>query len=126
MNNGQDSPTVRIFFSCRQRISACGFPTGMACLQWEITSTSSESKEFHRQRMMCCQKTRGWGTGESCPIFEETSLYLRVDKVTEGYCTEVILSNAKHVIEEYLVAPPGNIPLPKKEERDSFLQHSNW
>ncbi|XP_072353686.1 glutamyl-tRNA(Gln) amidotransferase subunit C, mitochondrial isoform X2 [Scyliorhinus torazame] len=58
-------------------------------------------------------------------VLEDRSLYLRADKVTEGYCTEVILSNAKHVIEEYLVAPPGNIPLPKKEERDSFLQHSN-
>ncbi|GCC29983.1 hypothetical protein chiPu_0008427 [Chiloscyllium punctatum] len=52
-------------------------------------------------------------------------LYLREDTVTEGYCAEAILSNAKQVVEEYFIAPPGNIPLPKKEERDSFLQHSN-
>ncbi|XP_041058611.1 glutamyl-tRNA(Gln) amidotransferase subunit C, mitochondrial [Carcharodon carcharias] len=59
-------------------------------------------------------------------VLEDRPLYLRADMVTEGYCAEVILSNAKHVVEEYLVAPPGNIPLPKKEERDSLLQHSNW
>uniref|UniRef100_UPI00398E5749 glutamyl-tRNA(Gln) amidotransferase subunit C, mitochondrial n=1 Tax=Pristiophorus japonicus TaxID=55135 RepID=UPI00398E5749 len=59
-------------------------------------------------------------------VLEDRPLYLRADEVTDGYCAEVILSNAKHVIEEYIVAPPGNIPLPKKEERDTFLQHSNW
>ncbi|XP_067911329.1 glutamyl-tRNA(Gln) amidotransferase subunit C, mitochondrial isoform X2 [Heterodontus francisci] len=59
-------------------------------------------------------------------VLEDRPLYLRADEVTDGYCAEVVLSNARHVVEEYLVAPPGNIPLPKKEERDSFLQYSNW
>ncbi|XP_048467333.1 glutamyl-tRNA(Gln) amidotransferase subunit C, mitochondrial [Rhincodon typus] len=59
-------------------------------------------------------------------VLEDRPLYLRADKVTEGYCAEAILSNVKQVVEGYLVAPPGNIPLPKKEERDSFIQHSNW
>ncbi|XP_072443336.1 glutamyl-tRNA(Gln) amidotransferase subunit C, mitochondrial-like isoform X2 [Chiloscyllium punctatum] len=58
-------------------------------------------------------------------VLEDRPLYLREDTVTEGYCAEAILSNAKQVVEEYFIAPPGNIPLPKKEERDSFLQHSN-
>lgn len=39
-------------------------------------------------------------------------LYLRSDKVAEGGCAEELLQNSNHVVEEYFVAPPGNIPLP--------------
>ncbi|XP_032899548.1 glutamyl-tRNA(Gln) amidotransferase subunit C, mitochondrial [Amblyraja radiata] len=58
-------------------------------------------------------------------VLEDRPLYLRADEVTDGYCTEAILSNARHIEEEYFVAPPGNIPLPRKEERDA-LQPSKW
>ncbi|NXS25052.1 GATC amidotransferase, partial [Mystacornis crossleyi] len=51
-------------------------------------------------------------------------LYLREDDVTEGNCTKELLENAREKVEEYFVAPPGNIPLPKLEEQDTFLQGS--
>ncbi|XP_068767984.1 glutamyl-tRNA(Gln) amidotransferase subunit C, mitochondrial [Struthio camelus] len=57
-------------------------------------------------------------------VLEDRCLYLREDDVTEGNCTKELLKNAREKIEEYFVAPPGNIPLPKLEERDTFLQGS--
>ncbi|KAK4813251.1 hypothetical protein QYF61_019054 [Mycteria americana] len=55
-------------------------------------------------------------------VLEDRCLYLREDDVTEGNCTNELLKNAREKVEEYFVAPPGNIPLPKLEERDTFLQ----
>ncbi|KAM6111904.1 glutamyl-tRNA(Gln) amidotransferase subunit C, mitochondrial [Pterocles gutturalis] len=57
-------------------------------------------------------------------VLEDRCLYLREDDVTEGNCTKELLKNAKEKVEEYFVAPPGNIPLPKLEERETFLQGS--
>ncbi|XP_027517423.1 glutamyl-tRNA(Gln) amidotransferase subunit C, mitochondrial [Corapipo altera] len=57
-------------------------------------------------------------------VLEDRCLYLREDEVTEGNCTKELLQNAREKVEEYFVAPPGNIPLPKLEERDTFLQGS--
>ncbi|XP_027570099.1 glutamyl-tRNA(Gln) amidotransferase subunit C, mitochondrial [Pipra filicauda] len=57
-------------------------------------------------------------------VLEDRCLYLREDDVTEGNCTKELLQNAREKVEEYFVAPPGNIPLPKLEERDTFLQGS--
>ena len=36
-------------------------------------------------------------------------LYLREDKVTDGNYRQDVLSNAVKTIEDYFVAPPGNI-----------------
>ncbi|XP_009641172.2 glutamyl-tRNA(Gln) amidotransferase subunit C, mitochondrial [Egretta garzetta] len=57
-------------------------------------------------------------------VLEDRCLYLREDDVTEGNCTNELLENAREKVEEYFVAPPGNIPLPKIEERETFLQGS--
>nr|XP_030141461.3 glutamyl-tRNA(Gln) amidotransferase subunit C, mitochondrial isoform X2 [Taeniopygia guttata] len=57
-------------------------------------------------------------------VLEDRCLYLREDDVTEGNCTKELLENAREKVEEYFVAPPGNIPLPKLEERETFLQGS--
>ncbi|KAM6247235.1 glutamyl-tRNA(Gln) amidotransferase subunit C, mitochondrial isoform 2-T2 [Porphyrio hochstetteri] len=57
-------------------------------------------------------------------VLEDRCLYLREDDVTEGNCTNELLKNAREKVEEYFVAPPGNIPLPKLEERETFLQSS--
>ncbi|XP_057267261.1 glutamyl-tRNA(Gln) amidotransferase subunit C, mitochondrial [Pezoporus wallicus] len=57
-------------------------------------------------------------------VLEDRCLYLREDDVTEGNCTKELLKNAREKVEEYFVAPPGNIPLPKLEERESYLQSS--
>ncbi|XP_063272104.1 glutamyl-tRNA(Gln) amidotransferase subunit C, mitochondrial isoform X2 [Prinia subflava] len=57
-------------------------------------------------------------------VLEDRCLYLREDDVTEGNCTKELLENAREKVEEYFVAPPGNIPLPKLEEREAFLQGS--
>ncbi|XP_066055569.1 glutamyl-tRNA(Gln) amidotransferase subunit C, mitochondrial isoform X2 [Chamaea fasciata] len=57
-------------------------------------------------------------------VLEDRCLYLREDDVTEGNCTKELLENAREKLEEYFVAPPGNIPLPKLEERETFLQGS--
>ena len=43
-------------------------------------------------------------------------LYLRKDEVTDGNRRDEILQNASKTVEEYFVAPPGNIPLKKKNK----------
>ncbi|CAI5797535.1 glutamyl-tRNAGln amidotransferase subunit C, mitochondrial isoform X1 [Podarcis lilfordi] len=53
-------------------------------------------------------------------VLEDRYLYLREDEVTEGNCAEELLEKAKDTIEDYFVAPPGNIPLPELENRRSF------
>ncbi|XP_060076110.1 glutamyl-tRNA(Gln) amidotransferase subunit C, mitochondrial-like [Ylistrum balloti] len=50
-------------------------------------------------------------------VLEDRVLHLRDDKVTDGNCKKDIISNATKIIEDYFVAPPGNIPL-MKIERD--------
>ncbi|XP_036955295.1 glutamyl-tRNA(Gln) amidotransferase subunit C, mitochondrial [Acanthopagrus latus] len=57
-------------------------------------------------------------------VLEDRALILRDDAVTEGDCAEELLQLAKNTVEEYFVAPPGNIPLPKQEERAAMLKHS--
>ncbi|XP_004636310.1 glutamyl-tRNA(Gln) amidotransferase subunit C, mitochondrial isoform X1 [Octodon degus] len=56
-------------------------------------------------------------------VLEDRCLYLRSDNVAEGNCAEELLQNSRQVVEEYFVAPPGNISLPKLGEQESF-QHS--
>ncbi|XP_072271605.1 glutamyl-tRNA(Gln) amidotransferase subunit C, mitochondrial [Pyxicephalus adspersus] len=48
-------------------------------------------------------------------VLEDRALYIRGDEVTSGNCSEILLQKAKSVVEDYFVAPPGNIPLPQKE-----------
>ncbi|KAI5616853.1 glutamyl-tRNA(Gln) amidotransferase subunit C, mitochondrial, partial [Silurus asotus] len=57
-------------------------------------------------------------------VLEDRVLYLREDTVTEGNCAEGLLQISRVTEEEYFVAPPGNIPLPKREERAAMLKHS--
>ncbi|XP_006884687.1 PREDICTED: glutamyl-tRNA(Gln) amidotransferase subunit C, mitochondrial-like [Elephantulus edwardii] len=49
-------------------------------------------------------------------VLEDRCLFLRSDDVVEGNCTQEILQNSHQVLEEYSVAPPGNISLAKLEE----------
>ncbi|XP_063769189.1 glutamyl-tRNA(Gln) amidotransferase subunit C, mitochondrial [Pseudophryne corroboree] len=48
-------------------------------------------------------------------VLEDRGLYIRNDTVTTGNCTELLLANASVVVEDYFIAPPGNIPLPPQE-----------
>ncbi|XP_061907272.1 glutamyl-tRNA(Gln) amidotransferase subunit C, mitochondrial [Entelurus aequoreus] len=59
-------------------------------------------------------------------VLEDRVLYLRHDAVTEGNHAEKLLHLSKNTVEEYYMAPPGNIPLPKREERVAMLQHSEF
>ncbi|KAF7661993.1 hypothetical protein LDENG_00248650 [Lucifuga dentata] len=59
-------------------------------------------------------------------VLEDRLLYLRDDAVLEGDCAEELLQLSKSTVEEYFVAPPGNIPLPKREERVAILKHSEF
>ncbi|XP_042343925.1 glutamyl-tRNA(Gln) amidotransferase subunit C, mitochondrial [Plectropomus leopardus] len=59
-------------------------------------------------------------------VLEDRSLHLRDDAVMEGDCAEELLQLSKNTVEEYFVAPPGNIPLPKREERATMLKHSEF
>lgn len=59
-------------------------------------------------------------------VLEEKALYLRNDMVTEGDCADKLLELSQNTLEEYFVAPPGNIPLPKREERTAILKHSEF
>ncbi|CAH6778796.1 glutamyl-tRNA(Gln) amidotransferase subunit C, mitochondrial [Phodopus roborovskii] len=45
-------------------------------------------------------------------VLEDRCLYLRSDRVAEGGCAGELLRNSRYVVEEYFVAPPGNISLP--------------
>ncbi|NXC45911.1 GATC amidotransferase, partial [Penelope pileata] len=62
------------------------------------------------------------GVEPMASVLEDRCLYLREDDVTEGNCTKELLRNAREKVEEYFVAPPGNIPLPTLEERDTVLK----
>ncbi|XP_046872743.1 glutamyl-tRNA(Gln) amidotransferase subunit C, mitochondrial isoform X1 [Hypomesus transpacificus] len=55
-------------------------------------------------------------------VLEDRSLYVREDTVTEGDHAEKLLKLSSNTVEEYFVAPPGNIPLPKREDRDAMLK----
>ncbi|KAK1328705.1 hypothetical protein QTO34_012280 [Cnephaeus nilssonii] len=55
-------------------------------------------------------------------VLEDRCLYLRSDNVVEGNCAEELLQNSHRVMEEYFVAPPGNISLPKLDEQEPFSQ----
>nr|XP_061803894.1 glutamyl-tRNA(Gln) amidotransferase subunit C, mitochondrial [Nerophis lumbriciformis] len=57
-------------------------------------------------------------------VLEDRVLYLRDDTVMEGNQAEELLQLSQKTVEEYYVAPPGNIPLPKREERAAMLKHS--
>ncbi|XP_036455164.1 glutamyl-tRNA(Gln) amidotransferase subunit C, mitochondrial [Colossoma macropomum] len=59
-------------------------------------------------------------------VLEDRPLYLREDTVREGDCAEELLRLSKNTVEEYFVAPPGNIPLPKREERSAMLKHADF
>ncbi|KAJ0019394.1 hypothetical protein NQD34_006963 [Periophthalmus magnuspinnatus] len=59
-------------------------------------------------------------------VLEDRALYLRSDVVTEGNCADKLLELSKTTVEEYFVAPPGNIPLPKREERTAMLKDSEF
>ncbi|XP_003477986.1 glutamyl-tRNA(Gln) amidotransferase subunit C, mitochondrial [Cavia porcellus] len=54
-------------------------------------------------------------------VLEDRCLYLRSDKVAEGNCAEELLQNSHQVVEEYFVAPPGNISLPTLGEQERTL-----
>ncbi|XP_015221903.1 glutamyl-tRNA(Gln) amidotransferase subunit C, mitochondrial isoform X1 [Lepisosteus oculatus] len=59
-------------------------------------------------------------------VLEDRQLYLREDSVREGECAEQLLRASSKTVEEYFVAPPGNIPLPQREERASLLKNSEF
>ncbi|XP_061117460.1 glutamyl-tRNA(Gln) amidotransferase subunit C, mitochondrial [Conger conger] len=55
-------------------------------------------------------------------VLEDRALYLRDDRVEEGNCAEQLLQLSKHTMEEYFLAPPGNIPLPERGERATMVR----
>lgn len=59
-------------------------------------------------------------------VLEDRVLYLRNDSVTVGDCAKELLQLSKNTVEEYFVAPPGNIPLPKREDRTPMLKNSEF
>ncbi|XP_018604449.1 glutamyl-tRNA(Gln) amidotransferase subunit C, mitochondrial [Scleropages formosus] len=59
-------------------------------------------------------------------VLEDRALFLREDHVEEGDCAEALLRLSKNTLEGYFVAPPGNIPLPEREDRAALLKHSEF
>ncbi|XP_037584078.1 glutamyl-tRNA(Gln) amidotransferase subunit C, mitochondrial-like [Cebus imitator] len=53
-------------------------------------------------------------------VLEDRCLYPRSSNVVEGNCADELLQSSHHVVEEYFVTPPGNIPLPKLDEQEPF------
>ncbi|XP_074495858.1 glutamyl-tRNA(Gln) amidotransferase subunit C, mitochondrial-like [Sebastes fasciatus] len=97
-----------------ERLALVDFRTkeGLACLEKEIRFVD----QLH------VVDTSGFEPMDS--VLEDRSLNLRDDAVMEGDCAEELLQLSKNTVEEYYVAPPGNIPLPKREERATMLKHS--
>ncbi|XP_074495900.1 glutamyl-tRNA(Gln) amidotransferase subunit C, mitochondrial-like [Sebastes fasciatus] len=97
-----------------ERLALVDFRTkeGLACLEKEIRFVD----QLH------VVDTSGVEPMDS--VLEDRSLNLRDDAVMEGDCAEELLQLSKNTVEEYFVAPPGNIPLPKREERATMLKHS--
>ncbi|KAM4857176.1 glutamyl-tRNA(Gln) amidotransferase subunit C, mitochondrial [Urocitellus parryii] len=58
-------------------------------------------------------------------VLEDRCLYLRSDNIAEGNCAEELLQNSHRVVEEYFVAPPGNISLPQLGEQLPFPTDSS-
>ncbi|XP_053558025.1 glutamyl-tRNA(Gln) amidotransferase subunit C, mitochondrial [Bombina bombina] len=50
-------------------------------------------------------------------VLEERAVYIRTDTVNTDTDAVKVLENARIIIEEYFVAPPGNIPLPTHDPR---------
>ncbi|KAJ6659188.1 hypothetical protein lerEdw1_019491 [Lerista edwardsae] len=42
-------------------------------------------------------------------VLEDRCLYLRKDEVTEGHAADELLKIAEQTVEDYFVAPPGNV-----------------
>ncbi|XP_071338993.1 glutamyl-tRNA(Gln) amidotransferase subunit C, mitochondrial isoform X1 [Trachinotus anak] len=97
-----------------ERLALVDFRTkqGLACLEKAVRSAD----QLH------VVDTSGVEPMDS--VLEDRALYLRGDAVTDGDCAETLLQLSKNTVEEYFVAPPGNIPLPKREERAAILKHS--
>ncbi|XP_055962527.1 glutamyl-tRNA(Gln) amidotransferase subunit C, mitochondrial-like [Sorex fumeus] len=53
-------------------------------------------------------------------VLEDRCLYLKSDNVVEGNCAEELLQNSQRAVEDYFVAPPGNISLPTLDEQKPF------
>ncbi|KAM9810661.1 glutamyl-tRNA(Gln) amidotransferase subunit C, mitochondrial [Neosynchiropus ocellatus] len=58
-------------------------------------------------------------------VLEDRSLRLRDDAVIEGDLAARLLQLSTQTVEEYFVAPPGNIPLPKRDERGALRNDSD-
>ncbi|XP_045152644.1 glutamyl-tRNA(Gln) amidotransferase subunit C, mitochondrial [Echinops telfairi] len=56
-------------------------------------------------------------------VLEDRCLYLRSDDIKEGNCVEKLLQNSQRVVEEYFVAPPGNISPAKLEDKEPPQGH---
>uniref|UniRef100_A0A3Q3XC07 Glutamyl-tRNA(Gln) amidotransferase subunit C, mitochondrial n=1 Tax=Mola mola TaxID=94237 RepID=A0A3Q3XC07_MOLML len=59
-------------------------------------------------------------------VLEDRALNLRDDTAMEGDCAEELLRLSKNIVEEYFVAPPGNISLPEREKRAAMLKDSEF
>nr|XP_023689165.1 glutamyl-tRNA(Gln) amidotransferase subunit C, mitochondrial [Paramormyrops kingsleyae] len=64
------------------------------------------------------------GVEPMASVLEDRTLYLRDDRIEEGDCAEQLLGLARNTLEGYYVAPPGNIPLPERDEREVLLKYS--
>ncbi|XP_026572892.1 glutamyl-tRNA(Gln) amidotransferase subunit C, mitochondrial isoform X1 [Pseudonaja textilis] len=84
---------------------------------WEGVRRLESAVEFAEQ--LQAVNTDGIEPMES--VLEDRHLYLREDSISEGNCAEELLKKAAKTVEGYFIAPPGNIPLPKVEERNTFL-----
>ncbi|KAM4707955.1 glutamyl-tRNA(Gln) amidotransferase subunit C, mitochondrial [Discoglossus pictus] len=58
-------------------------------------------------------------------VLDDRALYIRADTVNCGNHTEKLLENSSKIVEEYFVAPPGNIPLPTQHETDFLSSEFN-
>ncbi|XP_074058353.1 glutamyl-tRNA(Gln) amidotransferase subunit C, mitochondrial [Macrotis lagotis] len=62
------------------------------------------------------------GVAPLASVLEGRRLHLRADRPAEGGCAALLLRNARRTADDYFVAPPGNITLPKQSELDLITE----
>ncbi|KAL0979327.1 hypothetical protein UPYG_G00183690 [Umbra pygmaea] len=88
-----------------ERLALVDFPNqeGLACLKKSIRFAD----QLH------VVNTEGVEPMDS--VLEDRALYLSGDAVADGDCADRLLQLSKQTVEEYFVAPPGNIPLSTRD-----------
>uniref|UniRef100_A0A4W2IGW9 Glutamyl-tRNA(Gln) amidotransferase subunit C, mitochondrial n=1 Tax=Bos indicus x Bos taurus TaxID=30522 RepID=A0A4W2IGW9_BOBOX len=126
-HHGEEKPEFVAYPHLRIRSKGSGRVTGELIQHLERLSLvdfgSQEAVARLEKAIAFADRLRAVNTDGVEPmesVLEDRCLYLRSDNVVEGSCAEELLQNSHRVVEEYFVAPPGNISWSKLDEKQPF------